>query len=94
MGAVVLSLAKSVVLVPVRLLPIRNPLSTESGFVVTGAATRSSACVIGWPGPVGMLVLTRLMTFILLCIGIRILWTGRHRTVMQDSSRWRPSEGW
>ncbi|MCX7890763.1 MAG: NAAT family transporter [Burkholderiales bacterium] len=37
---------------------------------------RHSTRVIGWLGPVGMLVMTRLMAFILLCIGIQIMWTG------------------
>jgi multiple antibiotic resistance protein len=32
--------------------------------------------VVAWLGPIGMLVLTRLMAFILLCIGIQIMWNG------------------
>jgi small neutral amino acid transporter SnatA (MarC family) len=33
--------------------------------------------VVAWLGPIGMLVLTRLMALILLCIGIQIMWNGR-----------------
>jgi multiple antibiotic resistance protein len=36
----------------------------------------NSARVVDRLGEVGMLVLTRLMAFILLCIGIEIMWTG------------------
>jgi len=36
----------------------------------------NSARVVDQLGEVGMLVLTRLMAFILLCIGIEIMWTG------------------
>ena len=41
-------------------------------YLVFSHSTR----VIAWLGPVGMLVMTRLMAFILLCIGIQIMWTG------------------
>jgi multiple antibiotic resistance protein len=37
---------------------------------------KNSTKVLAWLGPVGMLVMTRLMAFILLCIGIQIMWTG------------------
>jgi multiple antibiotic resistance protein len=37
---------------------------------------RNSAAVLTRLGDVGMLVMTRLMAFILLCIGIQIMWTG------------------
>jgi multiple antibiotic resistance protein len=37
---------------------------------------KHSTRVVAWLGPVGMLVMTRLMAFILLCIGIQIMWTG------------------
>ncbi len=37
---------------------------------------KHSTRVIAWLGPVGMLVMTRLMAFILLCIGIQIMWAG------------------
>jgi multiple antibiotic resistance protein len=37
---------------------------------------KNSTKVVAWLGPVGMLVMTRLMAFILLCIGIQIMWTG------------------
>ncbi len=37
---------------------------------------RNSTAVVAWLGEVGMLVLTRLMAFILLCIGLQIMWSG------------------
>ena len=37
---------------------------------------RNSTAVVAWLGEVGMLVLTRLMAFILLCIGLQIMWYG------------------
>jgi multiple antibiotic resistance protein len=37
---------------------------------------RNSAAVLRWLGDIGTLVMMRLMAFILLCIGIQIMWTG------------------
>ena len=37
---------------------------------------RNSAAVLDRLGAVGMLVMMRLMAFILLCIGIQIMWNG------------------
>jgi multiple antibiotic resistance protein len=37
---------------------------------------RNSTAVVAWMGEVGMLVMTRLMAFVLLCIGIEITWQG------------------
>jgi multiple antibiotic resistance protein len=37
---------------------------------------RNSTAVVAWLGEVGMLVLTRLMAFVLLCIGLQIMWYG------------------
>ncbi len=37
---------------------------------------RNSTSLVAWLGDVGMLVMTRLMAFILLCIGIQIMWLG------------------
>ena len=37
---------------------------------------KNAAAVLARLGEVGMLVMTRLMAFILLCIGIQIMWTG------------------
>lgn len=37
---------------------------------------RNSVSVTSWLGEVGMLVMTRLMAFVLLCIGIEITWSG------------------
>jgi multiple antibiotic resistance protein len=37
---------------------------------------KNSMRVVTWLGEVGMLVMTRLMAFILLCIGLQIMWDG------------------
>jgi multiple antibiotic resistance protein len=37
---------------------------------------KNSMRVVSWLGEVGMLVMTRLMAFILLCIGLQIMWDG------------------
>jgi multiple antibiotic resistance protein len=37
---------------------------------------RNSAAVLNWLGDIGTMVMMRLMAFILLCIGIQIVWTG------------------
>jgi multiple antibiotic resistance protein len=37
---------------------------------------RNSAAVLGWLGEIGTMVMMRRMAFILLCIGIQIMWTG------------------
>ena len=37
---------------------------------------RNSTKLLAWLGAVGMLVMMRLMAFILLCIGIEIMWSG------------------
>ena len=37
---------------------------------------RNSARVLAWLGEIGTLVMMRLMAFILLCIGIQIMWNG------------------
>jgi multiple antibiotic resistance protein len=37
---------------------------------------KNSSAVLKWLGEIGTLVMMRLMAFILLCIGIQIMWTG------------------
>lgn len=44
--------------------------------VVLYLVFRNSARVLRSMGPIGMLVMTRLMAFILLCVGIQFMWTG------------------
>ena len=57
----------------------------EAGALVAGAALtagvlyvifRNSARLLNRLGDVGTLVMARLMAFILLCIGIEIMWAG------------------
>jgi multiple antibiotic resistance protein len=51
-----------------------------AGAAITSAALylifKNSTRLVEWLGEVGMLVLTRLVAFILLCIGIEIMWSG------------------
>ncbi len=58
--------------------PARSSLRRVQGRFRRGFAPcfPSSTRVVAWLGPIGMLVLTRLMAFILLCIGIQIMWNG------------------
>ena len=37
---------------------------------------KHSAAVLNWLGEIGTMVMIRLMAFILLCIGIQIMWNG------------------
>jgi multiple antibiotic resistance protein len=62
------------VLVPVTPLPIINPLSSAPVFAATLGT--NSVAVLAKLGRIGTLVMIRLMAFILLCIGIEIMWTG------------------
>jgi len=67
-------------------LPHKPALYAASAFVVMLGATltvaaiylvyRNAAALMAWLGEVGALVMTRLMAFVLLCIGIQIIWTG------------------
>lgn len=65
----------------------RSPLLYIAGAVVAAAGAaivsvclylifKNSARVLMWLGDVGTLVMMRLMAFILLCIGIQIMWNG------------------
>jgi multiple antibiotic resistance protein len=65
----------------------KTPMQYVAGAVVAAAGAalvslvvywvfKNSTRVVAWLGPVGMLVMTRLMAFILLCIGIEIMWGG------------------
>ena len=65
----------------------RSPLLYLAGAVVAAAGAaivavclylifKNSTRVLNWLGDVGTLVMMRLMAFILLCIGIQIMWTG------------------
>ena len=64
-----------------------TPLLFLAGALVAGAGAalvavvlylvfRNSPRVLRSIGPIGMLVMTRLMAFILLCVGIQFIWTG------------------
>jgi multiple antibiotic resistance protein len=67
-------------------LPRQPALYVASAFVVMLGATltvaaiylvyRNAAALMARLGEVGALVMTRMMAFVLLCIGIEIIWTG------------------
>ena len=72
-------------------LGANNPIATSAQYLggaagaAAGAAVvslglyflfKNSATVLGWLGEVGTLVMIRLMAFILLCVGIQIMWNG------------------
>jgi multiple antibiotic resistance protein len=67
-------------------IPTKPVLFVAGALVAAGGAAvvslvlylifRNSAAVLGWLGEIGTMVMMRLMAFILLCIGIQIMWTG------------------
>lgn len=65
----------------------KSPVLYLAGAVVAAAGAglvalvlyllyKNSARVLGYLGEVGQLVMTRLLAFILLCVGIQIMWNG------------------
>jgi multiple antibiotic resistance protein len=67
-------------------IPTKPVQFVAGALIAAGGATlvslvlylifRNSAAVLGWLGEIGTMVMMRLMAFILLCIGIEIMWTG------------------
>jgi multiple antibiotic resistance protein len=67
-------------------IPAKPVQFVAGALIAAGGATlvslvlylifRNSAAVLGWLGEIGTMVMMRLMAFILLCIGIQIMWTG------------------
>jgi len=67
-------------------IPSRPVLFLAGALVAAGGAAlvslvlyllfRHSVAVLKWLGEIGTMVMTRLMAFILLCIGIQIMWNG------------------
>lgn len=61
-------------------LYLAGAIVAAAGAAVVSAALylifKNSTRLVAWLGEVGMLVLMRLMAFILLCIGIQIMWNG------------------
>jgi multiple antibiotic resistance protein len=67
-------------------IPTKPVLFVAGALIAAGGAAvvslvlylifRNSAAVLGWLGEIGTMVMMRLMAFILLCIGIQIMWTG------------------
>jgi multiple antibiotic resistance protein len=67
-------------------IPSRPVLFLAGALIAAGGAAlvslvlyllfKHSAAVLQWLGEIGMMVMVRLMAFILLCIGIQIMWNG------------------
>jgi multiple antibiotic resistance protein len=79
-GTIAASIALGAQIPPTPVLYLAGAVVAAAGAVLVSAVLylvfRNSTTVLTRLGPVGMLVMTRLMAFILLCIGIQIMWTG------------------
>ena len=79
-GTIAASIALGAQIPPKPVLYFAGAIVAAAGAAIVSLSFylifRHSTRVVAWLGPVGMLVMTRLMAFILLCIGIQIMWTG------------------
>ena len=79
-GTIAASIALGAQIPPKPVLYFAGAIVAAAGAAIVSLSLylifRHSTRVVAWLGPVGMLVMTRLMAFILLCIGIQIMWTG------------------
>jgi len=79
-GTIAASIALGAQIPPKPVLYFAGAIVAAAGAALVSLALylifKNSTRVLAWLGPVGMLVMTRLMAFILLCIGIQIMWTG------------------
>jgi multiple antibiotic resistance protein len=79
-GTIAASIALGAQIPPTPVLYLAGAIVAAAGAAVVSLVLylifRNSTAVLARLGPVGMLVMTRLMAFILLCIGIQIMWTG------------------
>jgi multiple antibiotic resistance protein len=79
-GTIAASIALGAQIPPTPALYLVGVIIAATGAAIVSAVLyfifKNSAAVVRRLGDVGMLVMTRLMAFILLCIGIQIMWTG------------------
>jgi len=79
-GTIAASIALGANIPSTPVLYLAGAIVASAGAALTSLALyllfANSVKVVDWLGEVGMLVMTRLMAFILLCIGIQIMWTG------------------
>jgi multiple antibiotic resistance protein len=79
-GTIAASIALGAQIPTTPVLYLAGVVVAASGALLVSLALylifRNSTAVVTWLGEVGMLVLTRLMAFILLCIGLQIMWDG------------------
>jgi multiple antibiotic resistance protein len=79
-GTIAASIALGAQIPPTPVLYLAGAIVAAAGAAVVSLVLylifRNSTGVLARLGPVGMLVMMRLMAFILLCIGIQIMWTG------------------
>jgi len=79
-GTIAASIALGAQIPTTPILYLAGAAVAAAGAMIVSVALylifRNSTAVVAWLGDVGMLVMTRLMAFILLCIGIQIMWYG------------------
>jgi multiple antibiotic resistance protein len=79
-GTIAASIALGAKIPATPLLYVVGTLTAAAGAAIVSVVLylvlKNSTAVVSRLGEVGMLVMTRLMAFILLCIGIEIMWTG------------------
>jgi multiple antibiotic resistance protein len=79
-GTIAASIALGAKIPATPLLYVAGTLTAAAGAAIVSVVLylilRNSTAVVARLGEVGMLVMTRLMAFILLCIGVEIMWTG------------------
>ncbi len=79
-GTIAASIALGAQIPTTPVLYLAGAVAAASGALLVSVALYlifcNSTAVVTWLGDVGMLVLTRLMAFILLCVGQQIMWPG------------------
>jgi multiple antibiotic resistance protein len=79
-GTIAASIALGAQIPATPVLFLAGAVVAAAGAAITSLALylifKNSTRLVAWLGDVGMLVLIRLMAFILLCIGIEIMWSG------------------
>jgi multiple antibiotic resistance protein len=79
-GTIATSIALGAQIPSTPVLYLAGAVVAAAGAAITSLALyfifQNSTRLVEWLGEVGMLVMTRLVAFILLCIGIEIMWSG------------------
>jgi multiple antibiotic resistance protein len=79
-GTIAASIALGAQIPPTLILYLVGSLALATGAAVVSLVLyfvfKNAASVLRWLGEIGTLVIMRLMAFILLCVGIQIMWNG------------------